>query len=71
MHRDTGMEPDYISVVYGTSVLPRIFWSNGGVGQALGQGGGRNEEREEREKEKQQKEEEKRKQEEGMEWEKK
>ena len=44
--------------------------SSGGVGQALGQGGGRNEEREEREKEKQQKGEEKRKQEEGMEWEK-
>ena len=40
------------------------------MGQALGQGGGRNEEREEREKEKQQKGEEKRKQEEGMEWEK-
>ena len=41
-----------------------------GVGQVLGQGGGRNEEWEEREKEKQQKGELKRKQEEGIEWEK-
>ena len=40
------------------------------MGQALGQGGGRNEEREETEKIKQQKGEEKRKEEEGIEWEK-
>ena len=27
---------------YERSALPRIFWSSGGVGQELGQGGGRN-----------------------------